>query len=212
MISAHYDHIGITNGEVNNGADDDGSGTVAVMEMAQAFAMAKEAGHGPKRSVLFLTVTGEEKGLLGSTYYISNPVVPLQNTVTDLNIDMIGRVDKDHEQNRNYIYLIGSDKLSKTLHEVSENVNLTYTDLELDYTFNDEKDPNRFYYRSDHYNFAKNNIPVIFYFTRVHEDYHKATDTEDKIMYNKMMKITRLVFATAWDAANRDVRYQLNEQ
>ncbi|MDZ7604883.1 MAG: M28 family peptidase [Cyclobacteriaceae bacterium] len=210
VISAHYDHIGITNGEVNNGADDDGSGTVAVMEMAQAFALAKEAGHGPRRSVLFLTVTGEEKGLLGSTYYVNHPVVPLQNTVTDLNIDMIGRVDKDHEQNRNYVYLIGSDKLSKSLHEVSEQVNTTYTDLELDYKFNDEKDPNRFYYRSDHYNFAKNNIPVIFYFNGVHDDYHRPTDDIEKIDFDLMEKRTKLVFHTAWEIANRDERIRVD--
>jgi len=210
VISAHYDHLGITNGEVNNGADDDGSGTVAVLEMAQAFALAKEAGNGPRRSVLFLTVTGEEKGLLGSTYYVTHPVMPLQNTVTDLNIDMIGRVDKNHEQNRNYIYLIGSDKLSKTLHNVSEQVNTTYTDLDLDYKFNDEKDPNRFYYRSDHYNFAKNNIPVIFYFNGVHDDYHRPTDDIEKIDFDLMEKRTRLVFHTAWEIANRDERIRVD--
>ncbi len=210
VISAHYDHIGITNGEVNNGADDDGSGTVAVMEMAQAFALAKQAGHCPRRSVLFMTVTGEEKGLLGSSYYVTHPVVPLQNTITDLNIDMIGRVDKDHEQNRSYVYLIGSDKLSKTLHEVSENVNLTYTGLELDYKFNDEKDPNRFYYRSDHYNFAKNNVPVIFYFNGVHEDYHRPTDDIEKIDFDLMEKRTKLVFHTAWEIANRDERISVD--
>jgi len=210
VISAHYDHLGITNGEVNNGADDDGSGTVAVMEMAQAFALAKEAGNGPRRSVLFLTVTGEEKGLLGSTYYVTHPVIPLQNTVTDLNIDMIGRVDKNHEQNRNYIYLIGSDKLSKMLHNMSEQVNTTYTGLDLDYKFNDEKDPNRFYYRSDHYNFAKNNIPVIFYFNGVHDDYHRPTDDIEKIDFDLMEKRTRLVFHTAWEIANRDERIRVD--
>ena len=210
VVSAHYDHIGITNGEVNNGADDDGSGTVAVMEMAQAFALAKEAGHGPRRTILFLAVTGEEKGLLGSTYYVTHPVIPLQNTITDLNIDMIGRVDKEHAENNNYIYLIGSDKLSKTLHEVSEKVNTTYSGLELDYKYNDEKDPNRFYYRSDHYNFAKNNIPVIFYFNGVHDDYHKSTDEVEKIDFDLMEKRARLVFHTAWEIANRDERIRVD--
>ncbi len=210
IVSAHYDHIGMVNGVVNPGADDDGSGTVAVLEMAQAFALAKKAGNGPRRSMLFLAVTGEEKGLLGSTYYVANPVVPLKNTVTDLNIDMIGRTDKEHEQNKNYIYLIGADKLSKELHALSEQANATYTMLELDYKYNDEKDPNRFYYRSDHYNFAKNNIPVIFYFNGVHEDYHRPTDTIDKIDFDLMEKRARLIFYTAWEIANREDRIRVD--
>jgi hypothetical protein len=206
ILTAHYDHVGIDGDEVNNGADDDGSGTVAVMEMAQAFALAKEAGHGPRRSMLFMTVTGEEKGLLGSSYYVQHPALPLESTITNLNIDMIGRIDEAHQENPDYIYLIGSNKLSKQLHEVSEKVNSTYTRLDLDYTFNDENDPNRFYYRSDHYNFAKNNIPIIFYFNGTHPDYHKPTDTIDKIEFELMEKRTRLVFHTAWEIANQDAR------
>lgn len=206
VITAHYDHVGVENGEIYNGADDDGSGTSAVLEMAEAFAQAKGDGQGPRRSVLFMTVTGEEKGLLGSEYYTENPVFPLSNTIANLNIDMIGRIDQAHEGNANYIYLIGSDKLSSELHRISEEANKKYTQLQLDYTYNDENDPNRFYYRSDHYNFAKNRIPVIFYFNGVHEDYHKPTDDVDKINFNKMEKITRLVFHTAWDLANRERR------
>ena len=209
-ITAHYDHIGVIDGKVYNGADDDGSGTSAVLELAQAFSKAKEDGKGPKRSILFMTVSGEEKGLLGSDYYTSNPVYPLENTVANLNIDMIGRVDEKHKENPNYVYLIGSDKLSTELHGISEMSNKKFGKMELDYTFNDPADPNRFYYRSDHYNFAKNNIPVIFYFNGVHEDYHKDTDEIDKINFDLMAKRTQLVFYTAWEIANRDSRLRVN--
>jgi Zn-dependent M28 family amino/carboxypeptidase len=153
-----------------------------------------------------MTVSGEEKGLLGSSYYSEHPEFPLKNTVCDLNIDMIGRRDEKHKDNPDYIYLIGSDKLSSQLHAISENANKTYSNLELDYTYNDEKDKNRFYYRSDHYNFAKKGIPVIFYFNGVHADYHKETDEVEKIEFSKMEKITRLVFFTAWELANRNER------
>ncbi len=207
VISSHYDHIGIDDkGNIFNGADDDGSGTVAVLEIAEAFAKARKDGFTPKRSILFLNVTGEEKGLIGSKYYTDNPVFALSQTVADLNIDMIGRTDEAHKKNDNYVYLIGSDKLSTELHELSEAVNAKYTKLDLDYTYNDENDPNRFYYRSDHYNFAKNNIPIIFYFNGVHADYHKMTDTPDKIRYDLLEKRARLVFLTAWEIANREER------
>ncbi|MDA9057375.1 M28 family peptidase [Flavobacteriaceae bacterium] len=206
ILSAHLDHVGMHDGEVFNGADDDGSGTVAILEIAEAFKAAQENGQGPKRSVIFLHVTGEEKGLLGSQYYTDyDPIVPLAQTVSNLNIDMIGRTDpKRIEGKRNYIYLIGSDKLSTDLHKLSEEMNTKYTNIELDYTYNDENDPNRFYYRSDHYNFAKNNIPIIFYFNGTHADYHKATDTPDKIEYDLLENRTRLVFHTAWELANRE--------
>ena len=207
VISAHLDHEGIKDGKVYNGADDDGSGTVAILEIAEAFKTAADNGHGPKRSILFLHVTGEEKGLLGSRHYSDNdPIFPLKNTVADLNIDMIGRTDPKREGDRNYVYLIGSDKLSTELHNISEAMNTKYTNIVLDYTYNDENDPNRFYYRSDHYNFAKNNIPVIFYFNGTHDDYHKPTDTPDKIQYDLLENRTRLVFYTAWEVANRDAR------
>ncbi len=207
VISSHLDHIGITGDEINNGADDDGSGTVAMLEIAEAFKMAAKEGQGPKRSIVFLHVTGEEKGLFGSQYYTDfDPIFPLSNTVTNLNIDMIGRIDPKREGNRNYIYLIGSDKLSSELHQLSEDVNTKYTQLELDYTYNDENDPNRFYYRSDHYNFAKNEIPIIFYFNGTHEDYHKPGDTPDKINYDLLANRSKLVFYTAWEIANRKER------
>ncbi len=208
VISSHLDHIGVTaDGQINNGADDDGSGTVAMLEIAEAFKNAADKGVGPKRSIVFLHVTGEEKGLLGSKYYTDyEPLVPLESTVANLNIDMIGRIDPKRSGNRNYIYLIGSDKLSTELHELSELVNTKYTGLELDYTYNDENDPNRFYYRSDHYNFAKNNIPIIFYFNGTHEDYHRPGDTPDKINYDLLKNRSQLIFHTAWEVANREDR------
>jgi len=208
ILSSHLDHIGVTaDGEINNGADDDGSGTVALLEIAQAFKTAADAGNGPKRSIVFLHVTGEEKGLLGSQYYTDvEPILPLKNTVANLNIDMIGRIDPKREGDRNYVYLIGSDKLSTDLHELSEEVNSKYTNIELDYKYNDENDPNRFYYRSDHYNFAKNNIPIIFYFNGTHDDYHRPSDTPDKINYDLLKNRSQLVFHTAWEVANRDQR------
>lgn len=205
VISSHLDHIGVNaNGDINNGADDDGSGTVALLEIAEAFKKAADAGDGPKRSVVFLHVTGEEKGLLGSRYYTDvDPIFPLSQTVANLNIDMIGRIDPKRSGNRNYVYLIGSDKLSTELHNLSEEINAKYANLELDYTYNDENDPNRFYYRSDHYNFAKNNIPIIFYFNGTHADYHRPGDTPDKINYDLLENRTRLIFYTAWEVANR---------
>ncbi|WP_136465352.1 M28 family peptidase [Flagellimonas onchidii] len=205
VISSHLDHIGVSaNGEINNGADDDGSGSVALLEIAEAFKKAADEGKGPKRSIVFLHVTGEEKGLLGSRYYTDfEPILPLSQTVANLNIDMIGRIDPKRNGDRNYIYLIGSDKLSTELHDLSEEVNKKYTNIELDYTYNDENDPNRFYYRSDHYNFAKNNIPIIFYFNGTHADYHRPGDTPDKINYDLLENRTRLVFYTAWEVANR---------
>lgn len=206
VISAHYDHIGIENGEIFNGADDDGSGTVALLEIAQAFSKAKKEGHGPKRSILFLHVTGEEHGLLGSRYYTENPLFPLANTITNINIDMIGRHDAFHNDSSNYVYLIGSDYLSTDLYKICENANKNFVNLFIDYKFNDKNDPNRFYYRSDHYNFAKNNIPSVFLFNGVHADYHKATDEVDKIEFDALAKRTQLAFTIAWELANRDNR------
>ena len=208
VISSHLDHIGIAaNGKINNGADDDGSGTVAMLEIAEAFKKAVATGNGPKRSVVFLHVTGEEKGLLGSEYYTDvAPLFPLSQTVANLNIDMIGRIDPKRQGNRNYIYLIGSDKLSTDLHQLSERVNDKYTQLELDYTYNNENDPNRFYYRSDHYNFVKKNIPIIFYFNGTHDDYHRPGDTPDKINYDLLATRSKLIFHTAWEIANRKER------
>jgi len=206
VISAHYDHVGIKNGEIYNGADDDGSGTVALLEIAQAFQTAKKEGNGPKRSILFLHVTGEEHGLLGSSYYTQNPLFPLANTITNINIDMIGRHDEFHNDSSNYVYLIGSDYLSSDLFNICEDANKNYVKLFLDYKYNDRADPNRFYYRSDHYNFAKNGIPSVFLFSGVHADYHKATDEVDKIEFDALAKRTQLAFTIAWELANRENR------
>ena len=211
IITAHYDHLGKHDSLVFNGADDDGSGTVATLEIAEAFMLAKKAGFGPRRSVLIMPVSGEEKGLLGSKYYTDHPIYSLENTVANLNIDMIGRLDDWHDT-ANYVYLIGADRLSQELHDISEQVNKEHVGLNLDYTFNEDDDPNRYYYRSDHYNFAKNNIPVIFYFNGVHKDYHKITDTVEKIDFQKTETITRLVFLTAWELANRDERIVVDKK
>lgn len=206
IVTAHYDHLGRSGDEVFNGADDDGSGTVSVLALARAFAQAKRDGHGPRRSMLFMTVSGEEKGLLGSEWYSDHPVFPLANTVADLNIDMVGRVDSAHRMNEHYVYVIGSDRLSTALHRINEDANATYTKLDLDYTFNADSDPNRFYSRSDHYNFAKHGIPIIFYFNGVHADYHKPTDEVSRIRFDLLEQRARLVFHTAWTLANQEER------
>ena len=211
VISSHLDHVGIQNDMIHNGADDDGSGSVAMLEIAEAFQDATAAGQGPKRSIIFLHVTGEEKGLLGSSYYTKNPLYPLVDTMVNLNVDMIGRLDpKRTDKDPNYIYLIGADKISQELHDISEATNKKYTQIKLDYTYNDDKDPNRFYYRSDHYNFAKNNIPVIFYFNGTHEDYHAPSDTPDKINYDMLAKRSKLIFYTAWELANRKNKIKID--
>jgi hypothetical protein len=210
VVTAHYDHLGSRGESIFNGADDNGSGTTTVLEVAESFAQAKAAGAGPRRSVLFMLVSGEEKGLLGSQYYAEFPIFPIENTVANVNVDMVGRVDKKYEDNPNYIYVIGSDRLSTELHEINETANKTYTNLVLDYTYNDDNDPNRYYYRSDHYNFAKKGIPAIFYFNGTHEDYHRPSDTIEKINFEKMEKIGKLVFYTTWELANREKRIEVD--
>lgn len=212
VISAHYDHVGTKDGEVYNGADDDGSGTSALLELAQAFQIAKKEGHGPKRSILFLHVTGEEHGLHGSRFYSENPLFPLENTVADVNIDMIGRRDEIHPNTNNYVYVIGANRLSSELDFVSSIMNQKYVGLDLDYRFNDPKDPNHFYERSDHYNFAKHGVPSIFFFNGVHADYHKKTDEPDKIEYDALAKRAQLAFVTAWELANRKDRIVVDKK
>ena len=212
VISAHYDHVGTKDGEVYNGADDDGSGTSALLELAQAFQIAKKEGHGPKRSILFLHVTGEEHGLHGSRFYSENPLLPLENTVADVNIDMIGRRDEIHPNTNNYVYIIGANRLSSDLDFVCAIMNQKYVNLDLDYRFNDPKDPNHFYERSDHYNFAKHGIPAVFFFNGVHADYHKKTDEPDKIEYDALSKRAQLAFVTAWELANRKDRIVVDKK
>lgn len=208
FLTAHYDHIGKNpaTGVINYGADDDGSGTVSILELAEAFVKAKAAGKGPRRSIVFMTVSGEEKGLWGSAYYGDHPVYPLEKTTVDLNIDMIGRIDPKRKigDSTNYVFVVGDDKLSSDLRPISEAMNKKYTKMELDYKFNEPNDPERIYYRSDHYNFARKGVPIIFYFNGTHNDYHRPTDTPDKINYELMAKRAKLVFFTAWDMANRN--------
>lgn len=206
VISSHYDHVGKQNGVVYPGADDDGSGTVGIMELAEAFAKASKEGKGPRRSIVFLANSGEEKGLLGSEWYTDHPVYPLDKTTVNLNIDMIGRSDPDRKGDTlNYVYVVGDDKLSSDLKPISEAQNNKYTKLQLDYKYNDPKDPNRIYFRSDHYNFARYGVPIIFYYDgMLRPDYHKPTDTPDKVNYDLLQKRAQLVFYTAWEMANRD--------
>ncbi|GAA4021699.1 hypothetical protein GCM10022409_01770 [Hymenobacter glaciei] len=212
VVSAHYDHLGIKDGVVFNGADDDGSGTVSVLAMARAFSQAKKDGHGPRRSILFLANTGEEEGLLGSQYYTDHPIFPLEKTVTDLNIDMVGRVDSLHQGKGDYLYLVGADRLSTELNTLSEATNQQYSPIALDYKFNAENDPERIYYRSDHYNFAKHNVPIIFYTSGLHPQYHKATDDVEFIDFPAMARRDQLIFHTAWALAARDARVALKPE
>lgn len=205
VVTAHYDHVGIKDGEVYNGADDDGSGTVAVLAMARAFAKAKAEGHGPRRSMLFMAVSGEEKGLFGSRWYTDHPVFPLDSTMANLNIDMIGRVDELYSDTVPYVYVIGSNKISSQLGTLVEEQNALYTKLQLDYRYDADDDPNRFYYRSDHYNFAKHGIPVAFFFNGTHEDYHGPYDEVDKIRFDLLRQRALLVFHIAWVLGQQEI-------
>lgn len=207
VLTAHYDHLGKRGDVIYYGADDDGSGTVGVIEIAEAFSKAKAAGKGPRRSILFMTVSGEEKGLWGSEYYSENPTLAIDKITANLNIDMIGRVDTERTKpdTLNYVYVVGDDKLSTDLKPISEAMNNKYIKMTLDYKFNDPNDTERIYYRSDHYNFARKGIPIIFYYDgMLKADYHKPTDTPDKINYPLLAKRAQLVFYTAWEMANRD--------
>ena len=211
VYSAHYDHIGLNpeggKDKVFNGADDDASGTSGVLAIARAFAKAKEEGNGPRRSILFLMLTGEEKNLLGSEYYSLNPVFPFANTITNLNIDMIGRIGSDYlnsPDSSNYCFLVGADRLSTDLHKISENANAIYTKLKIDYKHNAPDD--QIYYWSDHYNFAKKGVPVIFYYNGKHDDYHKGSDEISKINFELLAKRAQLAYYTGWDLVMRDKR------
>ncbi len=220
-IGAHYDHVGIcapgAADPICNGADDDGSGTTALLGMAEAVSHAKQR---PKRSILFVWHCGEEKGLWGSRYFTDFPTIPLENIVTQLNIDMIGRSRKDGDtepRNRdlsgeNEIYVIGSKMMSTELGELSERVNKSFLNLNFDYRFDDPADPNRFFFRSDHYNYARKGIPIIFYFDGVHEDYHRPGDEVQKIDFAKMEKVARTVYLTLWEVANLRTRPKVDKQ
>ena len=207
FVTAHYDHLGKDGKTIYYGADDDGSGTVSVLQMAEAFTKAKKKGFAPRRTIIFMTVSGEEKGLWGSAYYSEHPTVSMDSISADLNIDMIGRTDTERKtaDSLNYIYVIGHDKLSSDLQTINEQANNTYTHLTLDYKFDDPNDPNKIYYRSDHYNFAKKGVPVLFFYDgMLLADYHQPTDTVDKINFDLMSTRAKMIFYTAWDIANRD--------
>lgn len=212
VVSAHLDHLGMHDGKTFYGADDNGSGSSALLEMSRMLFAYREQGLMPDKTIVFLWFTGEEHGLLGSQYFTSFPPVDIESFKVNLNVDMIGRVDKAHQKDTNYVYLIGSDRLSSDLHRKSEEVNTNCCAINLDYTFNEPNDPNRFYQRSDHYNFAKYGIPVIFYFSGVHEDYHKATDTADKINYERIARITNLIFQTAVGLGNMEEPLLIDKQ
>jgi Zn-dependent M28 family amino/carboxypeptidase len=220
-VGAHYDHVGTgapVNGDtIYNGADDDGSGTTALLAMAEALAKTNPR---PKRSVLFVWHCGEEKGLWGSRYFVQNPTVPLEQIVTQLNIDMIGRSKREGDTNPanneltgpNEVYVIGSKMMSTELGELSERVNASYLNLTFNYKYDDPADPNRFFFRSDHYNYAQKGIPIIFYFDGVHEDYHRPGDEVSKIDFQKMEKVTRTVYLTLWEIANAPQRPRVDKQ
>ena len=220
-LGAHYDHVGTgcrptAEDRICNGADDDGSGTTAMLSMAEALAKAPVR---PKRSILFVWHCGEEKGLWGSRYFTEYPTVPLNAIVAQLNMDMIGRSKKPGDTNaRNNsltgpdaVYLIGSTMMSTELGELVNSVNKSYLNLTFDTKYDDPKDPNRFFYRSDHYSYARKGIPIIFFFDGEHEDYHGVGDTADKIDYEKMQKIARTVYMTAWEIANRPARLKVDK-
>ncbi|MEO6489024.1 MAG: M28 family peptidase [Ferruginibacter sp.] len=207
FLTGHYDHLGMKDGKIYYGADDDGSGTIAVIQMAAAFAKAKADGNGPRRTLVFMTVSGEEKGLWGSEYYSDNPVYPLEKTSVDLNTDMVGRTDTERQTSDtlNYVYVVGHDKLSSDLPVINEGVNKQFTNLVLDYKFDDPNDPNRIYFRSDHYNFARKGVPVLFFYDgMLKADYHRTTDTIDKINWTLYEKRVHMIFHTAWEMANRE--------
>jgi hypothetical protein len=201
IISAHYDHMGTRDQNIYNGADDNGSGTVSILQIAKAFQKAKKKGRGPKRSILFLHTTAEEWGLYGSYFYTQYPLFPIPFTIANINIDMIGRRDAKHKYNNDYIYVIGANRLSSDFESIIVDQNNKYTKMSLDFTFNNP-DYNIFG-RSDQYFFDKKGIPSVFLFSGFHEDYHKPTDDVDKIEFDVLTKRTKLAFVIAWELANR---------
>jgi len=200
IVSAHYDHIGKNNAEIFNGANDNASGTASLLEIARKFQQAREKGHRTKRSILFVAFTGEEKGLLGSEYFISNTFIPMNKIIGNLNLDMLGRHDEQSD-NDDYIYLLGAGHLNPKLKVISDSINQIFPKLRLDYKYDS---PNNFLYMaSDQASFVKRGIPAIFYFNGLHKDYHRPTDTAEKINYESVRKVTQLVFLTAWELANK---------
>lgn len=211
LLSAHLDHLGEHHGKVFQGADDNGSGSAALLSVARQLAEWRDLGVQPRRNIALVWFSGEENGLLGSRYFSQHMPMPSDMVATNINVDMIGRFDDKHTTNSKYLYLIGADRISQELHDIGEAVNSRCCNLELDYTYNDPKDPNRYYFRSDHYNFAKLGIPSVFYFSGVHADYHKETDTIEKINFPRMAYITEYLLYTSWELANRSNRPKPNK-
>lgn len=221
-VGAHYDHVGTNpnapgEDKIWNGADDDGSGTVALLAMAEALAVAKVR---PKRSVLFVWHAGEEKGLWGAEYFNKFPTVDIKNVIAQLNIDMIGRSRKPDDTNPrnkdlsgpNEVYVIGSEMMSTTLGAITRETNKAFLKLDYNYRYDDPKDTNRFFFRSDHFHYAVNGIPIVFWFTGVHEDYHQPGDHADKIDYAKYEKITRTIFLTMWKLTDLAERPKVDKE
>jgi Zn-dependent M28 family amino/carboxypeptidase len=211
VMTSHYDHLGVgqpdsTGDRIYNGADDDGSGTVGLLNIAQAFADAGKNGVKPKRSILFLHVSAEEKGLLGSRYYSDHPIFPMDKTIANINTDMIGRVDSKYKKKgvEDYTYIIGSEIISSELDSLVKAANRRSGQLALDKRYNDLQDPNQFYRRSDHWHFGRKRVPFVFFFTGVHKDYHQPSDEIHKIRFNKMAKIVRTMYASTVILANTD--------
>lgn len=206
LLSAHLDHLGDHDGVIYYGADDNGSGSAALLSIAREFSRWGQEGIRPRRSIAIVWFSGEENGLLGSKWLANHAPMASDMITTNINVDMIGRTDSRHKPGQKYIYVIGADRISQELHDVGESVNEQCCGLELDYTYNDPKDPNRYYFRSDHYNFAKLGIPSVFFFSGVHEDYHRPTDTMDKIEFDRMLYLTEYILYNSWELANRSQR------
>lgn len=200
VISAHYDHLGKYKGLVYTGANDNASGTAALIEIAKAFKQAELKGYSPKRSLIFIAFTGEEKGLLGSKFFVNHPPVPLKSIKANLNIDMLGRTDAYHSLS-DYIYLLGASHLNPQLKQMSDSLNSLHTKLILDYEYDQPDNP--LYGASDQASFVKKGIPSIMYFNGLHQDYHSADDTADKLNYKNIERVAQLVFLSAWELANQ---------
>ena len=219
VISAHHDHMGIgapdDDGDmIYNGADDNASGSIGMLASAKALKQVAEEGNGPDRSILFLHVAAEEWGLLGSRYYSDHPTVPEENIVANINMDMIGRWDEQHEEqgDSNYVYIIGAEIISSDLNEMLERANSWSAGVDLNMRYNDLDDPNQFYRRSDHWSFGRLEIPFIFFFSGVHEDYHQPGDTPDKILYDTLSKRVQLITATMVEIANAEQPPEIDSQ
>ncbi len=203
IVSAHYDHLGRINNKIFHGADDNASGTATVLAIAERISQNIKKGIIPKRTILFLLVSGEEKGLLGSSYFVKNSPFNLNKYVCDINIDMVGRVDRPHRKYRDYVYLIDGGETNQFRNQLISLNEKSYN-LEIDQSHNSLNDPNQYYYRSDHFNFAKNGVPILFFMDGEHPDYHQVTDTADKIEYDVLQKRASLIFEIVWELANQN--------